>query len=90
MLEIVDISGKDAGIGDGTIYIYVEVVNNTGKSLDYVQVDVGCRDASGSVVGTGIANYLGLAPGESAVLTGIVLEVPDCKTIYGKINPITN
>jgi hypothetical protein len=30
-LEILSITGKDAGIGDGSMYVYVEVADNTNR-----------------------------------------------------------
>lgn len=89
-IDILSISGKDAGIGNDTIYVYVEIRNTSGKSLSYIHIDVGCRDANGTVIGTGIANHLGLAPGDTTVLTGLVLDVPNCVTIYARVNPLTN
>lgn len=88
-IEILDISNKDAGFGNGNYYIYVEVKNTSGRSLSYVQVDLTCRDSGDTVVGTGIANYAGMAPGETTVLTGLVFDVPDCVRINAKVNPLT-
>ena len=88
-IEILDISNKDAGYGNGNYYIYVEVKNNTGRYLSYVHVDLTCRDTNGSVVGTGIANYAGIGPGETVVLTGLMLDVPECVTVNARVNPLT-
>ncbi len=88
-LEILDITTKDAGIGNGSLYAYVEVRNVTNKTLSYVMVDATCRDSSGSVVSTGISNALDLGPGDSTVLTVIFLSSPSCVRVEVKVNPLT-
>ncbi|MGI8486766.1 MAG: FxLYD domain-containing protein [Thermomicrobiales bacterium] len=88
-LEIGSITTKDAGIGDGSLYAYVEVTNVSGKTLSYVGVDATCRDSSGRVVATGIGNSLNLAPGDSTVLTVIFLSSSTCERVEVKTSPLT-
>ncbi len=89
-LRVVDITTKDAGIGDGTIYVYIELENASSKDYGYVQVDLICRDSSDRVVATGIANELGLPAGGSTVLTGIIMSAPDCVKVQAKVNPLSD
>lgn len=89
-LQVTDVSSRDAGIGDGTLYVYIELENNSSRSYDYVQVDIVCRDRNDRVVATGLANELGLPAGGSTVLTGIVMSAPDCVRIQTQINPLSN
>lgn len=89
-LQITDVTSRDAGIGDGTIYVYIELENNSSRSYDYVQVDIVCRNSNDQVVATGLANELGLPAGGSTVLTGIVMSASDCVRIQTKLNPLSN
>lgn len=89
-VEILSVSSKDAGIGDGSKYVYVEIQNTADHSLAYVHIDLVCRDSNSRVVATGIANIAGLAPGDSAVLTGIIMDANGCIGVEAKVNPLTS
>jgi hypothetical protein len=88
-LEILDLTTKDAGIGDGSIYVYVEVRNNTGESYSYVGLDGICRDPSGSIVGHGLGNTTNVGPGEEVVITMIFLHVRGCTNVEVKFDSLT-
>ncbi len=88
-LEILSISMKDAGTGDGTIYVYVEVKNNTGKLYSYVGVDGTCRNASGGIIGTGLGNTMNVSPGETVVITMVIMNVPGCTDVDVRFDALT-
>jgi hypothetical protein len=88
-VEILDVTSSDAGVGDGSRYVYVDVRNITNRTLDYVQVDVTCRDSGGRVVATGIGNTLNLGTAQSTVITAIVLSAPTCDSVDVEVNPLT-
>jgi len=88
-LEILSIETKDAGTGDGSIYVYVEVRNNTSQVYDYVGLDGDCRDASDRIVGTGIGNTLNFPPNSTIVITMIMLNVPTCDTVHVRFDGFT-
>jgi hypothetical protein len=88
-LEILDISSKDAGIGDGSFYAYVDVVNNTGKLFDYVGLDGTCRNSAGQVVATGFGNTANVAPGERTTITMIFLNAEGCDKIHVEFDALT-
>lgn len=88
-LAILDITTQDAGIGDGTFYAYVEVINQSSRTFDYVGLDGTCRDASGRVVTKGIGNTLNLAPGETRVITVIFLSAAGCTDIEVEFDSLT-
>lgn len=89
-VKILDVSSKDAGTRDGSRYVYVEVQNTSGRQLKYVQIDLVCRDSNDRVVATGIANIMGLSPGDTAVLTGVILRPNNCVKIGAQVNPLTD
>jgi hypothetical protein len=89
-LKIGSITTKDAGIGDGTIYVYVEVTNNTSKLYSYVGLDGTCYSASGSILGTGFGNTANVAPGETVVVTMIFLSVPGCDNVKVRFDSLTD
>lgn len=88
-LEIGSITSKDAGIGDGSIYVYVEVTNNSDGLYSYVGLEGTCYSASGSVVGTGLGNTANVASGETAVITMIFLKVPGCDNVKVRFDALT-
>lgn len=88
-LEIIDVTSRDAGIGDGSLYVYIDVRNTTNKTLDYVEVQVICRGSDGRVAATGIGNTLNLGAGQSTVLTAIVLSPPACDSLDVTVDPLT-
>lgn len=51
--------------GYGMYTITGTLTNNSGKSLDYVQVEYVLKDASGAQIGTGLANTNNLADGSA-------------------------
>jgi hypothetical protein len=87
-IEILDISSADAGIGDGTIYVYVDIRNNTNQLYEFVSIDVTCRDANDRVVATGNGIESNLASGEEVTVTVIVLNAQGCKTINVSVEPM--
>ena len=81
-LEMLDgLTFKDAGIGDGTFYAFVEVVNIGSRTYDYVGIDGICRDANDRVIATGIGNELNVAPGEQVVIEVIFLGAEGCENV---------
>jgi hypothetical protein len=88
-LEILSVTMKDAGIGDGSIYVYVEVTNASGKLYSYVGVEGTCRDASGGILGTGIGNTMNVAAGETVVITMIIMGVPGCTDVDVRFDGLT-
>jgi hypothetical protein len=77
------------GFGDGSIYVYVDIVNNTAGLYEFVSLNGTCRDASDTVVGTGIGNASNVAPGERTTVTILMMAVPDCDTIHVSVDPIS-
>lgn len=88
-LEIGSITPKDAGIGDGTIYVYVEVTNNSGRLYPYIGLEGTCRNASGSIIGTGFGNTANVAPRETVVVTMLFLSVAGCDEVEVRIDALT-
>jgi hypothetical protein len=88
-LEILSVTTKDAGIGDGSMYAYVEVRNNSDQSYSYVGLEGTCRDASGGIVGTGLGNTTNVAPGSTVVITMILLQVSGCTDVEVRFDALT-
>lgn len=88
-LEILDISTKDAGIGDGSSYVYVDIVNYSDKLFSYVGIDATCRNASGGVVATGLGNTMNVAPGETTTITVVMLAAQGCDRVEVKFDSLT-
>lgn len=88
-LEIGSITAKDAGIGNGTIYVYVEVTNNSNSLYPYVGLEGTCRSTSGSVIGTGYGNAANVAAGETAVIPMLFLSVPGCDSVEVGFDALT-
>ncbi len=88
-LRILDITTKDAGIGNGTLYAYVEVVNQSGRIYPYIGLEGTCRDAGGGIVGTGLGNTANVAPGETVVITMIFFSVLGCTEIEVGFDALT-
>jgi hypothetical protein len=85
-LDITSISAKDAGTGDGSIYVYADLYNGSSEFYSFVQLTATCKDSSGSVVGTGIGFVQNLGPKQSATATIIVLAVPTCDSYNVRID----
>jgi len=89
-LEILDITTEDAGIGNGSLYAYVEVVNETSRLYPYVGLDGTCRDSSDQIVGTGFGNTTNVGPRETVVITMIFLEASGCTDVQVRFDSLTN
>lgn len=83
------ITTKDAGIGDGSMYAYVEVKNNTGQLYSYVGLEGTCRDSLGGIVGTGFGNTANVAPRSTVVITMIFLSVSGCDNVEVRPDALT-
>lgn len=77
-LQLLGITTKDAGIGAGSLYAYVEIRNRSDRLFSYVGLDGTCRDAGGRIVGRGLGNTANLSAGESTVITVIFLNAQGC------------
>lgn len=89
-LEILDISTKDAGIGDGSAYVYVDIVNHSDELFSYVGLEATCRNASGQVVATGIGNTMNLAPGEMTTITVVMMSAQGCERVQVEVDDLTS
>jgi hypothetical protein len=88
-LQILSLTSKDAGIGDGSIYVYVEVINNSSELYSCVGLERTCYSASGGILGTGLGNTANVAPGETVVVTMIFLSVPGCDNVKVRFDALT-
>lgn len=88
-LEILDTNTVSAGLGDGSLYGYVDIRNNTDELFSFVQVNAVCRNEQGTVVATGFGNTLNLAPGESTTVTVIILNAEGCVRVTYEIDDIS-
>ena len=88
-LEILSIDTKDAGIGDGSAYVYVDVVNHSDKLYSYVGIDATCRNSSGQVVATGLGNTANVASGERTTITVVMLAAQGCTKVSAKFDSLT-
>lgn len=88
-LEILSITTKDAGIGDGSLYAYVEVANNSGRIYSYVGLEGTCRNSSGAIVGTGFGNSANVSSESTVVITMIFLQVSGCTDVEVRFDSLT-
>lgn len=88
-LEIVGRSKKDAGLGDGSFYECVTVINHSDRLYKYVGIDATCTDGSGQVVAKGLGNELNVAAGEKVVITVIFMGAQGCDIVDVKFDGLT-
>ena len=89
-LDILSITNKDAGIGDGSLYVYVEVKNQSGRLYSYVGLEGTCRNQTGGIVGTGYGNTANVPNGSTVVITMIFLSVLGCTDIQVRFDALTS
>ncbi len=88
-LEILGINSKDAGIGDGSAYVYADIVNHSDELYSYVGLEATCRDVSGQAVATGIGNTMNLAPGETTKITIVIMSAQGCERVHVEFDDLT-
>ncbi|WP_457631657.1 FxLYD domain-containing protein [Oceanithermus sp.] len=70
-LEILDVSSE---ADQYTRYVVGKIRNNTGRKLNFVQVEISLYDDEGNVVGTTFDNVANLEPGQVWKFKAIILE----------------
>lgn len=81
------ISNLDYFQDDYTTYAVGKITNNTSRTMNYMQVEIGLYDADGNVVGSAFDNVNNIGPGETWSFKALIWDTSGVATF--RVNGVT-